>query len=895
MIMHIIAALMGALAGVVTGLIPGIHVNTITALLLGSSAALASFGFGYSALLSFTCALAISHTFFDVIPGLFLGVPGDEVYSQLPGHRLVKDGEGHAAIRLSVVGSAMGLMLGLTVMLVGSLAAQIGKLEGLLRPAMFFVLAGVSVVLILTDRPRTWSLFTFLASGFLGVAVFGAPLVAGGFDAPVNGLFPALAGLFGIAGLLFAIGTAGPQARVPASIGKKLGLGWPRIGFSGGIGGVSGLLVGLLPGLGAANAATLLLLIEDCFPSRKRRAARTKRTPKAKSRRDDSADARSYLVTTSSLNTSEALFAIAALYVIERSRSGASIAVEQILGGDVLQSDVTAMAIAMVIAGIVAVVVMLRGGAGFAGMFDHVDESGINWAVIAFLALLTFMLLGLGGLTILVAATVVGLVPLLSGVRRAHLMGFFLVPAMMFFSGYQGQLVELLPIASRTAPLLAQLSIVRIVIALSISIGAAVLVYFAGRRLGCWSELRRGLRILIGSAGGMGVVAVFVLAIAGYAYPGGKVEDLVPPGEVMNGCIKEVIDGDTFRLDSMGRRIRVRLRAIDAPELRTADGKVAAEWVRSTYEDACVDWRPNGIDRYGRIIADVYLEDGTFLNGQIVQQGYAEAAVQFGSDHSEQLERWESEARAAERGIWGAAPSPQERPLLAELERWDDNEDGRITCAEARRHGIAPVQRGHPAYPLMRDPDGDGVVCGSGAPQPSSGNEESEGTSSWDDNGDGRITCAEARRHGIAPVRRGHPAYPLMRDPDGDGVVCGSGAPQPSSGNEESEATGGWDDNGDGRITCAEARRHGIAPVRRGHPAYPLMRDPDGDGVVCGSGAPQPSSGNEESEVPGSWDDNGDGRITCAEARRHGIAPVRRGHPAYPLMRDPDGDGVVCK
>ena len=26
-----------------------------------------------------------------------------------------------------------------------------------------------------------------------------------------------------------------------------------------------------------------------------------------------------------------------------------------------------------------------------------------------------------------------------------------------------------------------------------------------------------------------------------------------------------------------------------------------------------------------------------------------------------------------------------------------------------------------------------------------------------------------------------------------------------------------------------------------------------------------------------------------------GIAPVRRGHPAYPYMRDADGDGVVCE
>ena len=48
---------------------------------------------------------------------------------------------------------------------------------------------------------------------------------------------------------------------------------------------------------------------------------------------------------------------------------------------------------------------------------------------------------------------------------------------------------------------------------------------------------------------------------------------------------------------------------------------------------------------------------------------------------------------------------------ISALSRWDDNSNGRITCAEARRHGIAPVPRGHPAYPYMRDGDGDGIVC----------------------------------------------------------------------------------------------------------------------------------------------------------------------------------------
>ena len=34
---------------------------------------------------------------------------------------------------------------------------------------------------------------------------------------------------------------------------------------------------------------------------------------------------------------------------------------------------------------------------------------------------------------------------------------------------------------------------------------------------------------------------------------------------------------------------------------------------------------------------------------------------------------------------------------------------------------------------------------------------------------------------------------------------------------------------------------------------------------------------------------------TAAEVRAHGIAPGRRGHPAYQYMRYADGDGVVCE
>ena len=45
------------------------------------------------------------------------------------------------------------------------------------------------------------------------------------------------------------------------------------------------------------------------------------------------------------------------------------------------------------------------------------------------------------------------------------------------------------------------------------------------------------------------------------------------------------------------------------------------------------------------------------------------------------------------------------------LDLYDFNRNGRITCAEAREAGIAPVTNRRPAYRFMSDANEDGVVC----------------------------------------------------------------------------------------------------------------------------------------------------------------------------------------
>ena len=109
------------------------------------------------------------------------------------------------------------------------------------------------------------------------------------------------------------------------------------------------------------------------------------------------------------------------------------------------------------------------------------------------------------------------------------------------------------------------------------------------------------------------------------------------------------------------------------------------------------------------------------------------------------------------------------------------------------------------------------------------------------------------------------------------------------------EAIAAWDDNRNGRVSCAEARAHGIAPVTRDHPAYPFMRDGDGDGVVCESGGSRRSSPTSPPASPRASGSGCGPYRNCTALRRDHPSGVPRGHCAYQRHMDRDNDGRACE
>jgi micrococcal nuclease len=121
---------------------------------------------------------------------------------------------------------------------------------------------------------------------------------------------------------------------------------------------------------------------------------------------------------------------------------------------------------------------------------------------------------------------------------------------------------------------------------------------------------------------------------------------------------QRVIDGDTFVLEN-GER--VRLIGVDTPETAHPSKEIepfaeeASEFAKSMLEGKKVrlEFDVRKRDRYGRLLAYVYLQDGTFVNAELVRQGYAHAATYPPNvRHAEEFRQWEKEARNKKRGLW---------------------------------------------------------------------------------------------------------------------------------------------------------------------------------------------------------------------------------------------------
>ena len=386
-------ALGGVCLGVLSGLTPGLHANAFALLLAGAAPSVPA---PPTALGAAMLAAGVVHTFLDVVPALALGVPDPAMApSALPGHRLVLQGRGREALRLSALGS--GLAIALAVPLSVPVTELMRWAYPTIEAHLTVVLTAVVVLLITTEptaRSRLGATLAVAGSGALGILALDYP--TGGLVDAGGMLMPLFTGLFGAPILLEALSGDGvpPQADAAVTESRR------AVGGVALLGTLSGAVVGFLPGISSAIAATGALV------------ASPRRGPRA------------FVVATSGVNTSNAVFALFALVALGSPRTGVLVAMQD--AGVPLDLPLLLASVAVAAAaGFVLVVVV---GDRYLAWVGRRDNAAVSVAVLAFLVVLVALFTGLAGLAAFLGSTVVGLVPARFGARRATLMGVLLVP-----------------------------------------------------------------------------------------------------------------------------------------------------------------------------------------------------------------------------------------------------------------------------------------------------------------------------------------------------------------------------------------------------------------------------------------------------------------------------------
>lgn len=146
--------------------------------------------------------------------------------------------------------------------------------------------------------------------------------------------------------------------------------------------------------------------------------------------------------------------------------------------------------------------------------------------------------------------------------------------------------------------------------------------------------------------------------IANYTQPAATTVDR-RLGKEYTSFVSRVIDGDTIVL-SGGER--VRYIGVNTPEIHHLQkgveyyGPEAANFNRKLVSGKKVrlEFDEEKFDKYGRTLAYVYLEDGTFVNAELVRQGYARTmTIQPNTKYADLFKRLQEEARTKKLGLWG--------------------------------------------------------------------------------------------------------------------------------------------------------------------------------------------------------------------------------------------------
>jgi putative membrane protein len=384
--------LLGILIGIITGLIPGIHINLIGIVLISLSATL-FINLNPLFLVVFIASMAITHTFLDFIPSIFLGCPDtDTELSVLPGHDLLKKGRAYEAILLTTYGSLAAIIILILISYPSVLI--LSKIYSYLLLVLPYLLIAILILLISLEKRKMIASFVFLLTGLLGWSVLN-------LESLKEPLLPLLTGLFGASMLIMSIKN---KTKVP-----KQEISKPKIKMLRPLTGalIASPICSLLPGLGSGQAAIIGNTI-------------------SKSGREG------FLVLLGATNTLVMGFSFISLFIISKTRTGAAVAIQQIIG-QLSPKLLILILITVFISGIISFFLTLKLAKIFSKKINNVNYTLLSAGTLLILILLIGLVSGFLGLLILLISTLTGIYCISLKVKRTNMMGCLLIPTIIFY------------------------------------------------------------------------------------------------------------------------------------------------------------------------------------------------------------------------------------------------------------------------------------------------------------------------------------------------------------------------------------------------------------------------------------------------------------------------------
>ncbi|RCV36886.1 hypothetical protein SETIT_8G017300v2 [Setaria italica] len=105
----------------------------------------------------------------------------------------------------------------------------------------------------------------------------------------------------------------------------------------------------------------------------------------------------------------------------------------------------------------------------------------------------------------------------------------------------------------------------------------------------------------------------------------------------------------------LAKKYRIRMRGVDAPELKMTNGKESKNALVKLIGGKRVIIYVYGQDQFGRHVGDIYCDD-VFIQEQMLKSGHVWHFKIY--DKRPEFAQWEREARAARRGLW-ASENPE--------------------------------------------------------------------------------------------------------------------------------------------------------------------------------------------------------------------------------------------